>query len=342
MRRLIAATSVLFALAAPLPAASHAPDRVWIDTDAACGVSAQKDIDDCLALLMMLKADDIDIVGLSSVFGNAKRGRVDDVLAQFSDRAALSGLKLPTAVSGARSKGGCRKNAASAAIARALKDAPMTILLLGPATNLACALEADPALAKQITKVVAVMGARSGHVFHPAEGSPGAPLGGHGMIVRDLNAQLDSDAAEQILKTGVPVTLIPYEASRQITILQGDLDAFAGVGPVEADLAKAGRAWTGTWKMAFGVDGFYPFDAVAALYVIEPGTLNCEEAEARVEADRAISGSRSGPQRLLIGPLEWAGEAPRRVTWCNSVRPHAKAQLLLALGVAAEGGASAR
>jgi purine nucleosidase len=343
MYRLIGLCPVLLALLAPVHASAPAPQSVWVDTDAACGVSALKDIDDCLALLMLLKAKSVKIVGVSSVFGNTERKQVDEVLAAFSIRAKSSGISMPEAVPGAVAARDCQRNAAAEAIANALSKAPMRIVLFGPATNLACALEAHPNVVAKLTDVVAVMGARSGHVFHPAEGAPGAPFSGHGLtIVRDMNVQIDHAAIKTVLQSGVSLSLVPYETSRQISITQKDLAALGSLGPLESTLAEAGRQWVKVWTLAFGREEFYPFDAVAALYVVSPTEFICKRAEARVEADRAISGSSYGPQRLMIGALAWDATAPRFVTWCNKIRPLAKDALLGALGIPVNFGSAAR
>ena len=60
----------------PLPVieggpAVRLPERVWIDTDAACGHGRATDPDDCFALLALIRAPGLEIVGVSTVFGNA-------------------------------------------------------------------------------------------------------------------------------------------------------------------------------------------------------------------------------------------------------------------------------
>lgn len=62
--------------APPLPVMENGPKvamshRIWIDTDAACGLNRRADPDDCLALLLLAHAPDIEIAGISTVFGNA-------------------------------------------------------------------------------------------------------------------------------------------------------------------------------------------------------------------------------------------------------------------------------
>lgn len=54
--------------------------RIWIDADAACGTGQHRDPDDCLALLSLATASNINIVGISTVFGNAPVSETDPVM----------------------------------------------------------------------------------------------------------------------------------------------------------------------------------------------------------------------------------------------------------------------
>lgn len=61
------------------------------------------------------------------------------------------------------------------------------------------------------------MGRRPGHRFHPSEnGGGGVMLFGHGPILRDLNAVLDTQAVSVVLASGVPLVLILYAVARQV------------------------------------------------------------------------------------------------------------------------------
>lgn len=94
--------------------------------------------------------------------------------------------------------------------------APLALAPGGPAvgssgrvwidTDAACgaATRTDPddnlAILWLVTRIVAVMGHRHGHLFHPTEGR-GTGFG-HGPIFRDLNLSVDPDAARATLITG--------------------------------------------------------------------------------------------------------------------------------------------
>ena len=79
--------------------------------------------------------------------------------------------------------------------------------------------------------VIAVVGRRPGHRFHPSENrATGAMLFGHGPVFRDLNAVLDPQAVSVVLASGIPVVLIPYTAARQVLMIGSDLDRVARIG----------------------------------------------------------------------------------------------------------------
>lgn len=47
------------------------PNRVWTDTDAACGTGPRVDPDDCLAFQALIEDSRINVVGVSTGMGNA-------------------------------------------------------------------------------------------------------------------------------------------------------------------------------------------------------------------------------------------------------------------------------
>jgi purine nucleosidase len=179
------------------------PSRVWIDTDAAC-IGSNADPDDCFAILVLLNSPDVEIVGISTVFGNAPLPVVDrtardlvgrvvgssNILVHSGSSTALE-AERPTSI-----------EPAHAALKRALEGGPLTIVCLGPLTKVAATLR-RPDLAGNIGLLVSVMGRRPGHVFHPAEGkSSSGILFGHGPVFRDFNFSKDQTSASIVF--GLP------------------------------------------------------------------------------------------------------------------------------------------
>jgi inosine-uridine nucleoside N-ribohydrolase len=282
------------------------PRRVWIDTDAACGHGRRVDPDDCLAILLLAKTPGIEIVGISTVHGNAPLATTDRTARELV--ALLDGIEAPVYRGSAAPLGDDRSAEAPAhdALRSALSAGPLTILALGPLTNIAAALEGRPGLAANVGRLVAVMGRRPGHLFHPAEGrGSGGILFGHGPVFTDFNFAEDPEAAAAVVAMRLPATLVPYAAARELILDRSDLDRIAAAGPAGAWVAERARAWLDFWNDDVGLPGFFPFDALAAVYVGEPALFACAEATARVAKDetqgplwRLLFGSPA----LLVGP----------------------------------------
>ena len=199
--------------------------RVWIDTDAACN-GGNADPDDCFAMLVLMHSPDVEIVGISTVFGNAPLSVVDRTTRDLVGRIAGSSDILVHSGSSTALKAERTTSIepAHSALERALERGPLTIVSLGPLTNVAATLRRRPDLADNIGLLVAVMGRRPGHVFHPAEGrNSSGILFGHGPIFRDFNFSKDRTSASIVLGLAERISLTPYAAAREVMVTRRDL-----------------------------------------------------------------------------------------------------------------------
>ena len=295
------------------------PLRIWIDADAACGHGARTDPDDCLAILLLASSPAIRVAGISTVFGNAPLPVTDSTTRALVAALADGGSALPEVLRGA-GEAGEGETAASAGLQRALEEGPLVIVALGPLSNVAQALAVRPELRPQVQRLVAVMGRRRGHLFHPVEGGRAGSFLGHGPVFRDFNFAKDREAASQVLAMGLPITLVPYEAAREVVVTAEALDAMRRRGGRHRWVAERARGWLDYWREDIGKAGFYPFDLVAAAYVIEPGLFDCADTGARIGRDAGLLGwlGRTG---LLVG------EGEGRVLYCDDVRDDVAAWL---------------
>lgn len=259
------------------------PKRIWIDTDAACGATTRTDPDDCLAILWLVGRG-AEIAGISTSFGNTPGDIVADQLASLAAQMKLDGLSDPPIFPGhsATAAQGGPKPLGVTALQSALETGPLTILALGPLTNVASALEGRSDLQGNVTRIVSVMGHRPGHLFHPTEGKGAGAFFGHGPIFRDLNISVDPDAVGAVLVMPIPITLIPYDAARATLITGADMDRLAQQNRSGAWVAQTTRDWLAFWKNDVGLPGFYPFDWIAAAYIADAGRFRCATVTARV------------------------------------------------------------
>lgn len=288
----------------PVPAGLDLPRRLWIDTDAACGHSERTDPDDCFAIAVLAQASDFRIVGISSVFGNAPLDVVDRTVQELAERlSAEVGRSLPVHSGSARPLAPdelSTQQPAHGALTTALEEGPLTVVALGPLTNLAAVLDGRPDLQSRV-RLVAVMGRRPGHIFHPAEGADAGILFGHGPVFRDFNFVMDIGAAQKIIASNVRTILIPYDAARGIEINAGDLDRLSAAGGTRSWIAERARSWLGYWQKDIGRQGFYPFDLLTAGFAIAPQHFRCAQVQTWIGEDPTFFIPFWRPTALLVG-----------------------------------------
>ena len=321
-----AAIVAALVLAAACVMVRAAPERtaVWIDTDPAVG-EPDRDVDDGLALLQAFRSPELEIRGVSVVFGNAELDKGLPIAQRLVREFGPPGLR----VYGGAAKATNVETDASRALATALRSSPLTILALGPMTNVATVLVKHPELASRMTRVIAVAGRRPGQRF--TTGTSNAQ--GH----RDFNFELDPDAFQRLLDSRVPVVLAPFEISSKIWLKAPDL------ARLPASLAVPARQWLALWARLFGVDGFNPFDTLAVAYAISPAGFRCEALPARIETlqddvtEPGVQGVKVDRKPYLLASKDLIGAAAR-VTYCATAPDGFKENLLTRLAAAFDHG----
>lgn len=188
-------------------------------------VDCDTGIDDALALLYLLNEPEVDILGVTAVFGNTRAevaadntlrvlelaGRHDIPVAIGAESTLVGrGPSLAPHVHGDDGLGNTGLPApsrtpssepAAQMIVRMARANPGQVHLLatGPLTNLATALLLDPELPRLVDHVT-IMG---GAIHHPGNATPAA----------EANIYNDPEAAEVVLNAGWPVTLVPLDAT---------------------------------------------------------------------------------------------------------------------------------
>ncbi|MBN7816502.1 nucleoside hydrolase [Algoriphagus pacificus] len=252
---------------------------IWIDADIAVGMKrytrpGYSDVDDGYAVLQLMKSDKVEIIGISTVFGNT---RIDDAFRigkYMIDEFAGGKIPVYKGAGEAINLQSVQTNEAVEALAAALRKQKMRIMAVGPATNVGLLLLLYPELSSQIEEVVLVAGRRK-HTDYFA-------IGTQGNRAKDLNFDLDNDAFRLMFENKVPVTLCPFEISNKVWVKGEDLDALAKADKGSQWLAENSRPWLAQW-ISQGADGFNPFDVLASHYMISPEDIISEPLNARLE-----------------------------------------------------------
>lgn len=252
------------------------PIPVWIDADPACGLSETDDVDDCWALLFAMRSPELVIRGISGESTYERASHIVKMIASPDQAAPVH--------RGADTKLDLRKiqaTDASRALAKALQRERLTVIALGPVTNIATVLLTNPELATNIRRIVAVAGKR------PSPGLGFYPGNSRILHLHDLNFRKDVDAFQAVLSSGVDVVLLPYEVASKVTITPQDLERLVQAGGNSTWLSELSAGWMGFWQQQLKATGFHPFDSLTVGYVMMRDSFECEVMPVKIERNRA-------------------------------------------------------
>jgi len=163
-------------------------------------------------------------------------------------------------------------------IARAAGDSPtpVTLLTLGPLTNVAEALRRHPSIRTRIRRIVAMAGA----VNVPGNIGPGHDRA-------EYNVWVDPVAAREVFASGIPVTLVPLDATNQVPVEPLLVRQIERRSTREATIAKKAL------RALAGFPTFY-WDPLAAAVVLDSGVVRTQ----RMHLSVVVSGdTRNGTLR---------------------------------------------
>lgn len=243
-------------------------------------------MDDGFALIQAFRSPELSIRGVSVVFGNTPLDAAFPIGQRVVRDFGPQDLPIYRGASSAQELG--RETAASRALAEALLREPLTILAIGPVTNIATVLENHPELARHLTQIIAVAGRRPQQRFlASAKARP----------FRDFNFEMDPEAFRVLLDSGVPLVLDPWEISSKVWLHHDDLEKIRKSNPSLRWVIDAASDWLALWKQNHGVDGFNPFDTLAVGYARAPSSFSCESRPVTI---RVLPDDTVGPNETHV------------------------------------------
>lgn len=256
------------------------PKRILIDTDPG--------IDDSAAILLALASPELQVEGLSIVHGNCS---VDQgvrnalavlELAEATEIAVARGCELPLVqpsllapeTHGQTGLGYAQlppprtkplaQHACDFLIDRIL-SAPgeITIVAIGPLTNLALALRKEPRLAAAI-KELFIMG---GAIRHEGNTTP----------LAEFNTYVDPHATHIVFHSGIPTTLVPLDVTYQCILTEAHLQELEKIpSPIPAFLRQATRFYMEFHDRYQAIRGCVINDPLALALTFQPDLCDYE------------------------------------------------------------------
>ncbi|WP_289032139.1 nucleoside hydrolase [uncultured Paraglaciecola sp.] len=265
-------------------------NKVIFDTDPG--------IDDAMAILFAHASGKIDLMGITTVFGNASIENATRNALYLKQRFTIAtnvsaGADTPlvvpageptTFVHGQNGLGDIElpdtipleadSRSACDFIIDTVREYPneITLIAVGRLTNLALALQKAPDIAALVKEVV-VMGGAFGHNGHTGNVSPYA----------EANIIGDPHAADIVFTAKWPVTVVGLDVTQQTIMSNAYIEKLRDESTVYGEfIYQISRFYSDFHKQSAGLNGFYVHDSSAVAYLLAPELFKVKQGPIRV------------------------------------------------------------
>lgn len=267
--------------------------------------------DDAIALLLALASPEIEVVGVTTVAGNSSLAKTtanalkvlelveraeipvaagaprplvrDLVVGEYvHGESGLDGPQLP-----APSQRPVSQHAVDFMAERILSHSePITLVPVGPLTNVALLLNRFPEVADRLERIVSMGGAiGTGNITPAAE----------------FNIYVDPEAALRVYHSGIPITMIGLEVTHRALLDRGHAEQLRAMGRAGRFVAELLDFYLGHHPRHFaGGEGVPIHDAVAVAALVWPDLVKTEQCHVTVETQSDLCRGRTVVDRWRV------------------------------------------
>jgi purine nucleosidase len=308
------------------------PRKIIIDTDPG--------VDDAMAIFLALRSPELDVIGLTTIFGNQHTplsttnalllleiaGRTDIPVAHGAEKPLVREYRGPVPfIHGEDGQGNVHlsppsstaiSQSAAAFIVDQIMNAPgqVTLVPIGPLTNIALALHLEPRIAKHVQEIV-LMG---GNALVPGNATPAA----------EANIHNDPEAAEIVFGANWKVTMVGLDVTHETVISREQIALLeAAKNPLAHHLSRISKLYQQFVESSSNMHGYYIHDPSAIAYLIDPMLFQTKQWPVRVEI-QGISAGKTWPavNEYRVHP-NWANRP--NVNVCTHVNADRTLDLIL-------------
>jgi purine nucleosidase len=149
----------------------------------------------------------------------------------------------------------------------------LTIVTLGPLTNIAIAINEAPDVMKHVGEII-IMGGAFG-------------TSGNTSPVAEFNIFVDPDAANAVVEFDVPKTIVPLDVTEQVILLRSELETRFSASPSQLIefLRDVSSFYMDFHRKNDGFDGCHMHDPTTVALAIDPTLAKTVPAEVHVECN---------------------------------------------------------
>ncbi|KAL8168162.1 hypothetical protein V2J09_009661 [Rumex salicifolius] len=301
-------------------------EKIIIDTDPG--------IDDSMTILMAFQTPEVEIIGLTTIFGNVTTENATRNALLLCEIAGCPGVPVAEGSPGPLKGGTPRvadfvhgsdglgnlslppskgqkteKNAAQFLIDKvSAHPGEISILALGPLTNLALAIKSDSSFATKVKRLV-ILG---GSFFALGNVNPAS----------EANIYGDPEAADIVFTSGANITIVGINITTQVKLSDNDLYELRQSEGKHAKLLTDMCKFYRDWHMkSDGVPGIFLHDPVSFTALVRPDLFTYKTGVVRVETQGICVGHTLMDQGLKKWNTSnpWTGHSPVSIAWTVNV-----------------------